>query len=40
MCPATPDFNPRYARAAGRGWFNTGYQGGGVGFRVARTLTP
>ena len=31
---------PRHLRSAGRARDSTGYRGSGVGFRVARTLTP
>ena len=32
--------NPRYLRSADRDWVITGYRYYGLGFRVARTLTP
>ena len=32
--------DPKFLRAAGRGWNTTGYRGINLGFRVGRTLTP
>ena len=32
--------DPRYLRAAKRGWVNSGYRGSNTGFRVARPFTP
>ena len=33
-------FNPWHLRSANRNWYSAGFRNDGVGFRIARTLTP